>query len=118
MDWTASGFGWGGGRGGVAAADCLLSCWSGLLGVELVVLHLGGEVAEVEDGAAGEGAGALDGVLELADVAGPVVLHEQVQGFVGEGVGEAVSRLSCGRGCARRAGGCRRAARAGRGCGG
>ncbi len=61
-----------------------------LLGVELVVLHLGGEVAEVEDGAAGEGAGALDGALEFADVAGPVVLHEQVKGFVGEGVGDAV----------------------------
>ncbi len=61
-----------------------------MLGVELEVLHLGGEVAEVEDGAAGEGAGALDGALEFADVAGPVVLHEEVEGFVGEGVGEAV----------------------------
>ena len=55
-----------------------------------MVLHLGGEVAEMEDRAAGERAGALDGALELADVAGPVVLHEQVQGFVGEGIGEAV----------------------------
>ena len=79
-----------------------------MLGVELVVLHLGGEVAEVEDGAAGEGAGAFDGVLEFADVAGPVVVHEQVQGVVGEGVGDAVFAPACVRGCGRRAGGCRR----------
>jgi len=85
------GVGLGGGGEDIAGGGCcLVELLQGLLGVELVVLHLGGEVAEMEDGAAGERAGALDGALEFADIAGPIVLHEQVQGFIGEGVGDAL----------------------------
>ena len=83
----------GGEDGGEIVAGGLVGLELRLAGVELEVLHLGGEVAEVEDGAAGEGAGALDGVLELADVAGPVVLHEEMEGVVGEGVGDALLGL-------------------------
>ena len=87
--------------------------------MELEVLHLGGEVAEVEDGAAGERAGAFDGVLELADVAGPVVLHEEVEGVVGEGVGECrCSRLDAFEEVGGEQRDVDRGARAGRGCGG
>jgi hypothetical protein len=44
----------------------------------------------MKDGAAGEGAGAFDGLLELTDVAGPVVFHEEMEDVVGEGIGGAL----------------------------
>src|SRR5262245_27298119 len=47
--------------------------------------HHGGKVADADRAAAAEDQRALDGVLELADVAGPAVLPQRLEGFEREG---------------------------------
>ena len=57
----------------------------GASGLQPLLLQLRGQVAQVQDRPGRKGAGPLDGVLELAHVARPVVAHHGAQRLVAQG---------------------------------
>src|SRR5262249_8523479 len=54
------------------------------------ILQIGRQIRSLEDGSGAEGDGALDGIFEFADVAGPIVGNQAAHGVFGDGTHRSV----------------------------
>jgi len=57
--------------------------------LQVKVLQLCREIAQMYDRAGGESAGSIERILQLANVSGPLVLDEGAQGVVAQGMSDA-----------------------------
>src|SRR5947209_8730633 len=62
---------------------------AGMAAMAVAVLQLRRQVGGVDDGAGGESTGTFQAILELADVAGPVISHHHAHGVFADGALEA-----------------------------
>ena len=72
---------------GAAANICGHSHWPAILQVK--VLQLRGQVAQVQYGTRGKSAGAIQRMLQLAHVSRPLIFDQSTQSIIAEGVGGA-----------------------------